>query len=139
VRHPTLISDGAGGAIVAWEDGLATFNSVIMAGHVSEEGWVTDVGPARSPSLIVADVYPNPFSGTAALSIQMATPSALQIDIFDVAGRRVRSIARYDAALSHVVELSDRNDAGRLLASGVYFCRVRAAGETVTRKMVITR
>jgi hypothetical protein len=84
-------------------------------------------------------VYPNPFSGTASIKIEMTAPSALQIDIFDVAGRRVRSIARYNAALSQVVDIADRNDAGRLLPSGVYFCRVRAAGETVTRKMVIAR
>jgi len=139
VRHPTLVSDAAGGAIVTWEVGQPFFSSVIVAGHVNGQGWATDVGPARSPSLIVADVYPNPFSGTASIKIEMTAPSALQIDIFDVAGRRVRSIARYNAALSQVVDIADRNDAGRLLPSGVYFCRVRAAGETVTRKMVIAR
>jgi Secretion system C-terminal sorting domain len=139
VRHPAIVSDGSGGAIVAWEDGPPQFNSVVMAGHVTAQGWPTDVGPTRVPSLIVADVYPNPFSGTASIAIEIAAPSTLQIDIFDVTGRKVRSIARSDAALSQVVELGDRDDAGRLLASGVYFCRVRAAGESVTRKMVIAR
>jgi serine protease AprX len=110
-----------------------------MAAYVSGQGWATEVGPARSPSLVVADVYPNPFSGTASIAIEMETSSALQIDIFDVAGRKVRSIARNEAVLSQVVELGDRDDAGRLLPSGVYFCRVGAANETVTRKMVIAR
>jgi hypothetical protein len=135
-RNPTLVSDDAGGAIVAWEDATPYR---IMAAYVSGQGWATEVGPARSPSLVVADVYPNPFSGTASIAIEMETSSALQIDIFDVAGRKVRSIARNEAVLSQVVELGDRDDAGRLLPSGVYFCRVGAANETVTRKMVIAR
>jgi len=37
------------------------------------------------------------------------------------------------------VEFDGRNDNGDLLASGVYFYRVNAAGETHTRKMVIGR
>jgi hypothetical protein len=37
------------------------------------------------------------------------------------------------------VNLDALDDAGKPLASGVYFYRIKAAGETVTRKMVIAR
>jgi hypothetical protein len=35
--------------------------------------------------------------------------------------------------------LDARDDAGHPLASGVYFYRVHAAGQTQTRKLIITR
>lgn len=37
------------------------------------------------------------------------------------------------------VRLDARDDRGQFLPSGVYFYRVHAGAETVTRKMVITR
>jgi flagellar hook assembly protein FlgD len=64
----------------------------------------------------------------------------VSVDIFDAAGRRVRSIDEglRDAGAS---ELSfdglDQN--AHALPSGVYFYRVHAGSETVTKKMVIAR
>jgi len=134
-----LIADGWGGAYAAWQDWRYWQASSVHVAHVSPSGVATDAGPVRVPSLKVADVYPNPFSGQASLAIELATPSRLEVDIFDVRGRKVSSLVRENGNLSHVVELNGRDEAGRLLPSGVYFCRVRNAGETVTRKMVITR
>jgi hypothetical protein len=37
------------------------------------------------------------------------------------------------------VAFDGRDDGGRLLPSGVYFCRVTAAGASVTRKIVLAR
>jgi hypothetical protein len=37
------------------------------------------------------------------------------------------------------VKLEDRDDRGTALPSGVYFFRVHAGAESVTKKMVITR
>ena len=85
------------------------------------------------------NVYPNPFSGAAKLAVELTTPSRVEIEVFDVAGRKVRSFSRAEGNLKHVVDMNDRDDAGHILASGVYFCRVRAVTETVTRKIVIAR
>lgn len=136
---PELVSDGWGGAIVAWTDWSYWQASAAYVAHVSPSGVATDVGPARGPSMRVANVYPNPFSGTASIAVELPASSKVEVDIFDVAGRKVRSFVDNDAALSKVIQIADRDADGRLLPSGVYFCRVRAAGETVTRKMVIAR
>ncbi len=134
-----LVSDGWGGAIVAWTDSRYWQASDVRVGHVSPGGVATDVTPTRGPSLMSVDVYPNPFSSTAKLAIELTKPSSVEVDVFDVAGRKVRSISRAEGNLEHVLALTDRDDAGQVLASGVYFVRVRAATGTVTRKIVITR
>lgn len=136
---PTIVSDGASGAIVAW---YQTGNgNDIYAQHLNASGAIPTAvsGPARGPSLLVSGIYPNPFTGSASLDIELDTPSAVRIEVFDVAGRAVRTTTLADMAGSRRVEFNGRDNAGRLLPSGVYFCRVSASGETITRKMVIAR
>lgn len=60
--------------------------------------------------------------------------------IAHVAGRKVDEITVHGANAGwRQVSLSPRDRDGRALASGVYFYRVRAAGSTIQRKMVITK
>lgn len=139
---PYAVTDGAGGMIVAYYRAVGSeYNFDVFAQRITSSGLVpTAVAtPSRSPSLRVRDVYPNPFSGTTTLAIELAEPSALRVAVFDVAGRRVRDISLPAATASQRVEFNGRNDSGKLLPSGVYFCRVEARGEFVTRKLVITR
>jgi hypothetical protein len=60
--------------------------------------------------------------------------------VFDVAGRRVaaRSLGSKPAGWQSI-SIDAVGDDRRPLASGVYFYRITAAGQTQTRKMVIAR
>jgi hypothetical protein len=64
----------------------------------------------------------------------------VDVEVFDVTGRRVREqrLAALPAGWREIV-FDARDAGGRQLPSGVYFYRVSAAAETVTRKMVIAR
>jgi hypothetical protein len=101
----------------------------------------TPVGDVPSIStLTVLDNVPNPFNATTTLRIGLPAASEVSIDIFDVAGRRVRSERVSSAAAGwRDVRIEARDAGGNALASGVYFYRVQAGGETITRKMVIAR
>jgi hypothetical protein len=121
-----------------WEDPRTGFEDV-YAQRVTLAGDIpVDVGAARSPSLIVSEAFPNPFAGTASFFVELVAPATVDVGVFDVAGRSVRTMTLGEG-VSHRVEFNGRDEQGRLLPSGVYFCRVRAAGETVTRKIVIAR
>lgn len=104
-------------------------------------GATTGIG--NTPSIItltVLDNMPNPFTATTTLRVGLPKASEVVLDVFDVAGRRVRSERTSTLAAGwREVTFNGRDDAGRSLASGVYFYRVQAAGATLTRKMVITR
>jgi FlgD Ig-like domain len=91
-------------------------------------------------SLTMLPNVPNPFSRTTELQIGLPSASDVRIEVFDVAGRRVaaRTVARASAGWQRVV-FDGRDDAGRTLRSGVYFCRVTAAGNSATRKLVVFR
>ena len=69
---------------------------------------------------------PNPASGTVA--IQFARPAAgkATVDIFDISGRRVRRVIDEKRAQGTASASWDgRDDSGKIVASGVYFVRVK--------------
>lgn len=90
--------------------------------------------------LMVLPNRPNPFAQATQFEIGLPSRSDVAVEIYDVAGRRVRSLTREGAEPGWVrIPFDGRDDAGRPLASGVSFYRITANGMTVTRKMVITR
>jgi flagellar hook assembly protein FlgD len=66
--------------------------------------------------------------------------SVVAVDVFDVSGKRVHheEIGRVEAGHT-IVELDGRDQAGRLLPSGVYFCRVSAGAGRATQKIILMR
>jgi serine protease AprX len=83
---------------------------------------------------------PNPFTASTTLRVGLPRASEVEIDVFDVAGRRVRSERTPTLAAGwREISFDARGASGKPLASGVYFYRVTAAGATVTKKMVIAR
>ncbi len=104
-------------------------------------GATTNVGntPAIT-ALTVLQNYPNPFSSRTDFQVGLPAKSDISIDVFDVSGRRVRAIAVGEAAAGwRSIAFVGVDYGGKPLASGVYFYRVTANGQTVTKKMVIAR
>jgi flagellar hook assembly protein FlgD len=67
----------------------------------------------------------------------MRQPGPFQIEIYDPSGRLVRRILS-DATTTGIgaVTWDGRNEAGTRVSAGVYFCRLVAAGETVSERVI---
>jgi hypothetical protein len=97
---------------------------------------LTSVGdPATALALRMAPPYPNPFNPSTRFRFSLSAPGRAKLGIFDITGREV---ARpLDAAvLAGWRELSW--NAGDL-PSGVYFARLEAGGEGLTRKLLLLK
>jgi predicted MPP superfamily phosphohydrolase len=82
--------------------------------------------------------HPNPTRGSTTIRFVLAFAADVTIDVFDVAGRRVRRLLREPAeAGEREVSWDLRNDSGDGVAPGVYFYRLNAGGESLTRKLVV--
>jgi hypothetical protein len=139
---PTIVADGFGGALVGWHDYRSGSTYDIYGNRVTQGGMIPTAvreTPAAS-SIIVSDAYPNPFSAFTTLDLTLEHATDVRMEVFDVGGRRVRvlELGLLNPGLSRV-SFDGRGAAAHLLPGGVYFCRVHAAGETVTRKLVIQR
>jgi hypothetical protein len=83
------------------------------------------------------EIRPNPFQGRASISFALERPGRASVDVFDAAGRRVANLFDGEReAGAHVLSWGGRDDAGRPVASGVYFVRLRAEGQTRMARVV---
>jgi hypothetical protein len=84
--------------------------------------------------------HPNPFNPVTRIRFELATPSHVSIAVFDVGGRRVRTLTDdVRGAGRHHVTWDGTDVGGRTMASGVYFYRLTAGGVTQTRRMVLLK
>src|SRR5439155_2315839 len=83
----------------------------------------------------VTGVTPNPGSGPVRIGFTLAREASVQIDVFDLQGRHVASLAHGTlAAGAHVVEWS-----GRSMAPGIYLLDYRYPGGHQIREFVRLR
>ncbi|HEU4363871.1 MAG TPA: FlgD immunoglobulin-like domain containing protein [Candidatus Krumholzibacteria bacterium] len=104
---------------------------------------VTPVAPApvAAPAEFdLAQNAPNPFNPVTTIPFKLSRGGHIALAVFDVAGRRVRALV--DGVLPpglHEVSWDGRDDAGREVASGVYFYRMETLGRSATRRMVLLK
>ena len=84
--------------------------------------------------------YPNPFNAQTQLRLSLPASVPVRVYITDVLGRLVREIhcGEFKAGY-HDLTWHGEDDAGRTVASGIYYCRIQAASEQWTRKLVLVR
>jgi hypothetical protein len=98
------------------------------------------VDPATDPEAARLSASPNPFVDLATLSFAQPRASHLRLQIFDLHGRLVRTLAdEWHAAGTERFPWDGRADDGRVVVAGVYFARVEAAGQIAHHRIVRMR
>ncbi len=94
-------------------------------------------GPAFTETRF-APPWPNPSRGAVRLRLELPLAMNVAIEIFDVAGRHVRSLRRETLrAGAHELEWDLHDDRGARAAAGLYFVRARLGTNTATHRIVI--
>jgi hypothetical protein len=115
-----------GGANASASSGNTRFDNIAL--HARMTTLVTAVRddqvdvPAVAPRLTVT---PNPFNPQTRLAFELSRPGRATLEIFDLAGRRVRTLVSGELpAGPHAFEWNGVDDNGRALASGAYLGRL---------------
>ncbi len=93
--------------------------------------------PEKPTHFALEQNYPNPFNPTTTFTYQLATPSDVRLEVFDVLGKKIATLvsARQEAG-SYTVNF---NAAQYNLSSGVYFYKLTAGTFSQTRKMILAK
>jgi hypothetical protein len=82
--------------------------------------------------------YPNPFNPSTIIHFELAEPSRVRLDVFDITGRRIVRLLDEDLNTGrHRVTFDTSGFSG--LASGVYLFRLEAGDFSDVRKMTLIR
>lgn len=84
--------------------------------------------------------YPNPFNGNTRIRFTAPLWGRIKLEIFDVLGRKVRSLADQElGAGSYTADWNALDDCGVRVPSGVYFVRLTTPGFADAKKIVLLR
>jgi hypothetical protein len=105
-----------------------------------EPNVTTGIGGVPTRSALRQNV-PNPFNPSTTIAYDVGSPGGrVKLEIFDVRGQRVRTLVdATQAAGSRSVHWDGRDERGRSVVSGLYFCRLQVGAETFTRKMTVVQ
>ncbi len=109
-------------------------------GEVTRTLFETDLIETPALPLVLDQNRPNPFNPSTEIRFSLPTRCAVRLDVFDSAGRLIRVL--HDGILGaggHSIEWDGTNNLGRAVGSGVYFYRLDAGKETISKKMVLLR
>jgi hypothetical protein len=84
--------------------------------------------------------FPNPFNPSTTVGYSVGARGRVRISIYDVSGRLVRTL--YDEVRepgAYSIVWDGRNDAGRAVGSGIYFCRMESGQYAASRKLILMR
>jgi hypothetical protein len=103
-----------------------------------EEEGPSDIGDYETElpaKFSMTTAFPNPVRSVGILRFAVPQRSPVSIELYDVSGRRVRTLVKgpVDAGV-HEVELTSEG-----LASGIYFCRMKAERFKQTRRLVLLK
>ena len=114
--------------------GLFEFYQLIDAAVGVPEAPRPGAAPALAPN------WPNPFNPRTTLRFDLPAAGPARLEVYDVAGRLVRSLVHADLPAGvHDAVWDGTDDAGLGVASGSYVARLSAGGRVATARMALIR
>jgi hypothetical protein len=84
--------------------------------------------------------YPNPFNSLTRIGFSLSTPADLEISIYDLLGRKIKTILKeFRPPGTHFVYWDGRDEKNHELSSGVYIYELIAGNQRESRKMLMLR
>lgn len=120
--------------------GNTRFDNLTLSARLAVVSAVPDEPADLPPHRLRLTVTPNPFNPQTTLRFELARSGHAVLEIFDLAGRRVRTLVSGElAAGGHALRWDGNDDGGRALASGSYLGRLRTGGDLALVKMQLVR
>ena len=108
----------------------------------NEEGYFALAAPhpvdARPQGFALLQNYPNPFNPSTIIPYQLPAPAHVRLEVFNVLGQHVATLVDREQPVGwHTATWHGTDAAGRAVAAGLYLYRIRGAGPSETRRMVL--
>ncbi len=108
---------------------------IYSAGGVGND----DHGVTPTSTRLVGN-YPNPFNPTTNIAFDLKDAGNVQIDIYDIKGRKIKSLINDNFTVgSHSVLWDGKDNNNQTVSSGVYFYKLSSGDFQATNKMIMMK
>ena len=84
--------------------------------------------------------FPNPFNPTTEIKYELPNKSLVNITIYDVVGRKIKSLVNQEQISgSYSLQWDATNSVGESIPAGMYIYTIQAGKYTSTKKMVLLK
>jgi hypothetical protein len=144
-RPLVYATDGAGG-YEAWDRTASARASAVYSLFARAAGAQWSLlaqervqAEASSIALRLRGASPNPFHPNTTIRFELSQASAVDLEVFDLAGRLVRRllVGESFAGGAHAVPWDGRDERAQSVSSGVYVCRLQAAGAVRSQRLTL--
>ncbi len=100
----------------------------------------TPVDDVPASGQLALSVYPNPFNPATTVAFSLPRGGQVEVAVYDLAGRRIRSLASgFLAAGEHQVAWDGRDNRGVALGSGVYLIRLQSPSGVMSKRALLLK
>jgi hypothetical protein len=108
-----------------------------LATSVEEE---EDQTSQRPTEFVLSQNYPNPFNPETQIEYTLQSPAQVTLQIYNLLGQKVKTLVNEQKpAGSYRIFWDGKNEAGKAVASGIYFYGLKANGVSQTKRMVLLK
>jgi aminopeptidase N len=83
--------------------------------------------------------YPNPFNETTEIFFALDTNGRVQLDVYDINGRKVRRLIDRYMTSGHHTKWDGKDDHNQPVASGIYIYQLKFKNQLLSKKMVLLK
>ena len=95
---------------------------------------------AAIPNQFSVSNYPNPFNISTSISFSLPISSEVSLIIYNLLGQKVKTVTNdWFEAGYHTLTWDGTNEFGSVVASGIYFYKLRAGDNVVIKKMSLLK
>ena len=110
-------------------------NEVVVRFHLDDYDEVSTVFITE-----LGNNYPNPFNPETVINFSLKEDSHVKVDVFNIRGQLINTLVNSELTRGqHSVLWNGTDNAGRSVASGIYFYRMTTDSYQATRKMIMLK
>jgi uncharacterized delta-60 repeat protein len=136
------VDDSGNAYVTGYIDGGTTnddYCTIKYAKAVS--GVEEETGEREKPlDFALSQNYPNPFNPSTKIDFTLKKPGFVTLQIYDILGRKVKTLVSEELSSGYKsVTWNGKNDAGKEVASGIYFYQLKSGDLSEPKKMLLLK
>ena len=114
---------------------------VALSGGTNASTEINELANVQIPGEFrLSQNYPNPFNPSTNIHFDVPKTADVEIHIFDVLGRRIRSFLFQNlTAGSHWIIWDGKNEQNKVVPSGIYIYQARMGSQKISRRMLLLK